>query len=170
MPVCLGVGLVFGSGAVAHYKSIIKLRFYLLFFPSFFPPAPKLPVIRDQHGLKCHSAKCTLGDVDIFSISVSVFASSRNLLADTPPSHLLAPYRCFQVAFVARCVIREISQFGLNPKQADLQPPPSPLHAPSLVPPYLSTKTNIAPPAVWRGWSSEPPPVGSSCASLRWQR
>lgn len=32
MPVCLGMGLVFGSGAVAHYKSIIKLQFYLLFF------------------------------------------------------------------------------------------------------------------------------------------
>lgn len=31
MPVCFGVGLVFGSGAVARYKSIIKLQFYLLF-------------------------------------------------------------------------------------------------------------------------------------------
>lgn len=35
MPVCLGMGLVFGSGAVAHYKSIIKLQFYLLFFLTY---------------------------------------------------------------------------------------------------------------------------------------
>lgn len=54
MPVWLGMGLVFGSGAVAHYKSIIKLQFYLPFFLEH-------AVIGDQHGLNSGSAKYTLG-------------------------------------------------------------------------------------------------------------
>lgn len=57
MPVCFGVGLVFGSGAVARYKSIIKLQFYLLFFLN--------TVLWEQHCLNCDFVKCTLGCFDI---------------------------------------------------------------------------------------------------------
>lgn len=62
MPVWLGMGLVFGSGAVAHYKSIIKLQFYLPFFLH--------AVIGDQHGLNSDSVKCTLGYVSFMSFSL----------------------------------------------------------------------------------------------------
>lgn len=63
MPVWLGMGLVFGSGAVAHYKSIIKLQFYLLFF---FLHA----VIRDEHDSNSDSVKCTLGYVSFVSFTL----------------------------------------------------------------------------------------------------
>lgn len=54
MPVWLGMGPVFGSGAVAHYKSIIKLQFYL-------PFQKKHALIGDQHVLNSGCAKYTLG-------------------------------------------------------------------------------------------------------------
>lgn len=53
-----------------------------------------------------------------------------------------ASYRCscFQLAVEAHLVIREISWFGLNPKQADLHPPP---HNPTpSFPPSVSQHKN----------------------------
>lgn len=57
MPVCFGVGLVFGSGAVARYKSIIKLQFYLILLNT------------ESFGIAiaCGFVKSTLGCFDITS-------------------------------------------------------------------------------------------------------
>lgn len=65
MPVCLGVGLVFGSGAVARYKSIIKLQFYLLFSEH--------RVLWERRCSNCGFVKSTLVCFDIRS---SVFMLS----------------------------------------------------------------------------------------------
>lgn len=81
-----------------------------------------------------------------------------------------ASYRCscFQLAVEAHLVIRKISWFGLNPKQADL-------HHPYPLPPTLcmsAQKQTLRPPAGWRDGPRNPHssahPVLGCVGSTKW--
>lgn len=85
-----------------------------------------------------------------------------------------ASYRCscFQLAVEAHLVIREISWFGLNPKQADLHPSqPHPL-LPTLC--ISAQKQTLHPPAGWRDGPQNPHssahPVLGCVGSAKWMR
>lgn len=100
MPVCLGVGLVFGSGAVAHYKSIIKLRFYLLFSPLFFPTPLNFLSSGINTALNAILLSALLATWIFFPFPFLCLLPRDTRWLSPPP---LASYRCscFQVAVVA---------------------------------------------------------------------
>lgn len=70
---------------------------------------------------------------------------------------------CFQLAVEAQLLIREISRFGLNPKQADLQPLPHSL-------PISAQKQTLCPPAVWGDGPQNPRGSAHPVLGVCWQR
>lgn len=85
-----------------------------------------------------------MGIFPCYILPEEIYFDKRERGAESDPARVAlrllsrASYRCscFQLAVEAQLVIREISRFGLNPKQADLQPLPRSL------PPSVSRHKN----------------------------
>lgn len=140
MPVCFGVGLVFGSGAVARYKSIIKLQFYLLFSEH--------RVFWERRCSNCGFVKSTLVFFRYQILGFCAEFANRLTRGATvgvaPPPSVFPPASC-----------------GGAPKSWHLRiccKPKTSRFTPSF-PSHLNTKTNTAPPRWLEGRSWGTPTV-----------